>query len=653
MTEALNILIFGSCVSRDVLNFDKENKYKLVNYFARSSIASLYSPIVMKNNLIESIDSSFQKRIVSYDLKKTFVEEIGLIDFDVLVLDLIDERFDLFIFKDGSICTLSSELVGTGFLQCHDGEVVKSGSDRHFVLWQQGWSSFINHLSILGVLNRVRIQKTFWCHIDEVGVYYDHDRINTANKYLEKLYLEMQEDLDSSQFIVPSKINILGAINHKWGRSPFHFINGYYEEVLELLAKSLPSEQTAKRQKAYDPYALHQPIIKYINVNRFLNTNVMEDGIHQIRIAENLYLDILLRDLFTLKNRNTTSEYILVGFNGAISNREGKRAPFFSGQGVASRLNLPIISISDPTLSMDENLPLAWYAGNEKCTELPRLISKILDVIALRLNKKLLLFGGSGGGFAALNQAAFLKTESIVLVWNPQTSIEKYVEKYVDQYDNIAFRDAKQIKLSKNTFKDYLFHDVCHKSIKENIQLLYMQNQSDWHMISHASPYIEDLLLMRYGDTTFISENGKEVFYFGLWGDSHAVPSSAIIDNVLKKLTQTSNVSLVGWALDAAINNIIEKAPKFAKLNSLDVKFPYLIQLQKEDDRVIVNCDIPIDNQIVVAYYLLKDGNKIETKWYSSEYECIFYNLPLEGVLEVMVFVKDIFDIKMSVRIPV
>ena len=649
----LSVLIFGSSVSHDVFNFDKENKYKLINYFARSSIASLYSPAVMNNNLVDCLDSSFQKNIVTYDLKKTFVEEIGLIDFDVLLLDLIDERFDLFVFQDGSICTLSSELVSTGFLQHHDGEVVKSGSDKHFKLWEQGWSSFVNHLSILGVLDRVRVQKTFWCSKDEVGAYYDNNGIDIANNYLEKLYLTIQEDLSPNQFVVPSKINLLGSVNHKWGKSPFHYISNYYEEVLELLTESLPSKDTFKRQKSYDPYILHQPVIKYNTVKEFLNTNVLQDGIHQICIAENQYLDVCIKGLSLLKNNDKILEYILVGFNGAVSNRAGKRAPFFSGLGVSSRLNIPIISISDPTLTLDENLPLAWYAGNEDCKELPRLISEVLDSIALNLNLKLLLFGGSGGGFAALSQATLLSTESIVFVWNPQTSIEHYVEEYVDQYDSIAFSTARKIQLTKNIFKENVLHDVCINSVNDNIQLLYMQNQSDWHMISHTNPYISNMQLVQYGDTTFISENGKHVFYFGSWGDGHAVPSIGTIDNVLKKLIQTSNVSLVGWALDLALNNIIEKAPRFTKLNSLDIEFPYLVELKKEDDRLSISCDIPIDSQISVAYYLVQDGNKVETKWYSLEYECIFSNLPLEGVLEIMVFIKDIFDTKNSVRIPI
>ncbi|WEI19351.1 hypothetical protein PY247_04980 [Acinetobacter proteolyticus] len=60
-------------------------------------------------------------------------------------------------------------------------------------------------------------------------------------------------------------------------------------------------------------------------------------------------------------------------------------------------MNLPLISISDPSLSLSNDLTLAWYAGNHLERNLPEKISVLLDQIFEKLQIKPILIGGSGG----------------------------------------------------------------------------------------------------------------------------------------------------------------------------------------------------------------------------------------------------------------
>jgi hypothetical protein len=63
----MNVTIFGSCVTRDIFDFVEENE-SVYRYFARSSVVSVVSKPI-KINLEEiNLKSSFQKRIVYYDL---------------------------------------------------------------------------------------------------------------------------------------------------------------------------------------------------------------------------------------------------------------------------------------------------------------------------------------------------------------------------------------------------------------------------------------------------------------------------------------------------------------------------------------------------------------------------------------------------------
>lgn len=62
-----------------------------------------------------------------------------------MIIDFIDERFDLFKFSDGAICTISPELIRSGFnKETEKGKVIKSGSEEHFKLWNKGWKEFIS-----------------------------------------------------------------------------------------------------------------------------------------------------------------------------------------------------------------------------------------------------------------------------------------------------------------------------------------------------------------------------------------------------------------------------------------------------------------------------------------------------------------------------
>lgn len=158
----LNVLIFGSCVSRDIFNFDTTDQVRLVDYYARSSLASAFCPLTREENLSHRIVSPFQRRIVKADLDRSFREQLACLDFDVLLIDFIDERFDLFVTDDGHVITLSNELLSTGFAPASErGTVIRSGSEPFFDLWQAGWKSFMDTLDRHGQRDKVKINQVF------------------------------------------------------------------------------------------------------------------------------------------------------------------------------------------------------------------------------------------------------------------------------------------------------------------------------------------------------------------------------------------------------------------------------------------------------------------------------------------------------------
>lgn len=87
----MNILIFGSCVSRDAFNYEAASNFKLLAYFSRSSMGSAFCPITQEDRYSHSLTSPFQQRMVHADFSKEFRAKLPKLSFDILLVDFIDE----------------------------------------------------------------------------------------------------------------------------------------------------------------------------------------------------------------------------------------------------------------------------------------------------------------------------------------------------------------------------------------------------------------------------------------------------------------------------------------------------------------------------------------------------------------------------------
>lgn len=245
----IKITIFGSCVSRDIFEYESTSSKQFVvdRYFARSSFASAFSSLKVVNASAEMLKSSFQKETVRCDLEKYFCQYLNNFQSDVLLIDLIDERFDIFLFHDGTICTLSDELLRGGFVATQNlGRVVVSGSAEFIDLWSCGWKRFIELVQNNNLLDKIRINKVFWSEGKEDGSFFEAQGwIGRANGLLNILYKRMESDIPREQFFEFDKSIFVGAINHKWGVNPYHYIDSYYLSALSKLALILGCGESA------------------------------------------------------------------------------------------------------------------------------------------------------------------------------------------------------------------------------------------------------------------------------------------------------------------------------------------------------------------------------------------------------------------------
>jgi len=407
---------------------------------------------------------------------------------------------------------------------------------------------------------------------------------------------------------------------------------------------------------AYDIPAWKMPVHQYDSIKSAINEGINSDGIHRIAIAGNRTLDLCAQDL-PLLDSNGRDRVILIGLSGAVSGRNGKKAPFFSGLGIARSLGLPIIAVSDPTLAMDPDLPLSWYAGNEKFPDLPKQLARVLDGLARKHQARLVVFGGSGGGFAALLLATLLECRATVLVWNPQTAIADYVPEFVTQYIKVVFPMLREMISRMDTEPKErqheilrmaldattITHDVRGIKLRPGVDLLYLQNQSDWHVARHAKPYFDQGTPTCVDQAPSMGQNKQIGVFFGQWGEGHAAPPKQVLEAVLRKMAEAESLTMIVQALEGGLESQV-----------VGSRMQLEVSARSENSKVYATCAIgQVTYGATFAFYLLANGGRCAVRWYETNPECCFDLSGVSGRLEVVAFVRDGLGGQVSARVPV
>lgn len=161
----------------------------------------------------------------------------------------------------------------------------------------------------------------------------------------------------------------------------------------------------------------------------------------------------------------------------------------FTGRGISENLPTDRVFVSDPTLYMNESLRLAWFAGNHKQYLLQRVIANILRSL-VGDSKRVVTFGPSGGGFAALYFATVLPRATAVPV-NPQTSIAADNASSAGAYARHGWNLVGPGAVARIPAVTDLT-DLYSRPVKNRVW--YIQNAGDkTHIDRHYSPFVEIL----------------------------------------------------------------------------------------------------------------------------------------------------------------
>ena len=320
--------------------------------------------------------------------------------------------------------------------------------------------------------------------------------------------------------------------------------------------------------------------IRFSGSSKALAFQEIKDGIYEILFQEKiLYMRVI-------NSKYLSQTYsICVCLNAAISGRDNKTPPFFSGEGISNSVGCCMISFSDPSTHI-QGIDLGWYVGNENWLDFQKDLVNLIEIITKNLSKSLVIFGGSGGGYASFALSKLFSQKAVVIGMNPQFDISLYpsCNNYATRAfpkSNISdFDNFSQKRSEWNAFflRNNLITSFTHRDLNPLCDYLLLQNWNDAHHLRLHTPLIlpglETLSLSKYYGT-----NNNLSYFIGPWGEDHSVIWKEHIVLVLR------------MAISGALSSqIIEKlSTKFLPINSNQthslskIKIPPRIHVEGSD----------------------------------------------------------------------
>ena len=247
------VAIIGSCITRDLWPIRGEAPADLL-YISRTSVPSLFSPRLAEVVIDATPPAPLkhhQHKALAADLTKTALDTLIAHAPSHIIFDFIDERFDL-LAANGAVATRSWELEASGYLAqpalagARNVARLSGGCD-------QLWATAADELAALLAqtpLGRATLilHEAQWAgsYLDADGARADFDpeveilpgraaRAADHNALLDRYQRGLAARLPGLATVsTPAELR-LASVDHRWGLSPFHYVDAYYAEIWRQL----------------------------------------------------------------------------------------------------------------------------------------------------------------------------------------------------------------------------------------------------------------------------------------------------------------------------------------------------------------------------------------------------------------------------------
>ncbi|MGB2710080.1 MAG: DUF6270 domain-containing protein [Conexibacter sp.] len=246
--SAPTVAIFGSCVTRDLFE-DPGLRPALGPYLARSSVISVVSrPVAIDPERVE-IASAWQRRCLLADFQKTFFATLAEARSEWLVVDLIDERFDILRgTPEGAFVTRSSAFQAAGLDEADQlGLVpVRRMSSLGCELFDLAARDFAARVSAIIPPERVVLHRALWCtrYVRDGEVReFPPERLELCrrqNAMLVRGYDALERAFGGRAVTIElDPERELADAGHRWELEPFHYAATYNEDTAGRLRRML------------------------------------------------------------------------------------------------------------------------------------------------------------------------------------------------------------------------------------------------------------------------------------------------------------------------------------------------------------------------------------------------------------------------------
>ena len=237
----MKLAVWGSCVTRDVLEVG-EHSFEL-EYFARTSLVSQASmpappPVPLPAG------AGFGERMVREDLTKEVVADLVVSQPDILVLDLIDERFDVVRVQD-SWYTMSDYYGRLGLEPALRAAATATSAYRtpqRLRLFAAAASLLAPELVSALPRTRIVLHQAWYTarSADPALPFYATatQHAQSSNDALSSWYSSLRSAFGRRLHVVePPRALLVGDPAHRWGLAHYHYAPAYYRWMLDALLR--------------------------------------------------------------------------------------------------------------------------------------------------------------------------------------------------------------------------------------------------------------------------------------------------------------------------------------------------------------------------------------------------------------------------------
>lgn len=237
---------------------------------------------------------------------------------------------------------------------------------------------------------------------------------------------------------------------------------------------------------------------------------------------------------------NSGHKQLFVMLTAAID-RARFTLPAFNRWTWAEKFPGHVLCVADPTLELDGSMRLGWYLGTEKhdaADELSALIHSFAKALGIQ-NDKIVFWGSSAGGFAALSLASRLEGSTAVAI-NSQTDALAYsMKKVVELVKDKCFGGQAEASIRSEFGSRVDMRDAW--SRVDQSRVILVQNKYDTHHYDcHFKPFWTSLGGNLEGGR---SADGRH--YAWLYEDArgHVPESEQMVPEILRLIADTDGTA--------------------------------------------------------------------------------------------------------------